>query len=115
MVGGSAPNKGRVEVLWNGQWGTICADYLFDRVDAEVICKYMGFEGVKLHSIPIYSGLSQGTGPIWFGRMNCVGDEHSPFSCNKEIGISGGTCSHFSDVTIECFRKFDSYSLSIIS
>ncbi len=45
--GEAIPIEGRVEVLYKGNWGGICAD-TFDIIDADVICKTIGFSSEHL-------------------------------------------------------------------
>ena len=45
LAGGSQPNAGRVEVFYNGLWGTVCDDG-FDQYAATVVCKYFGYRCV---------------------------------------------------------------------
>ena len=42
LVGGSDAREGRVEVLYRGQWGTVCDDNL-SRTEAAVICSSLHF------------------------------------------------------------------------
>ena len=42
LSGGPDPSEGRLEVYYNGTWGTVCDDY-FDVHDAEIFCKMLGF------------------------------------------------------------------------
>ena len=41
LVGGSSPSEGRVEYCQGSVWGTIC-DSLWDRNDAQVVCRQLG-------------------------------------------------------------------------
>lgn len=46
LVGNEYPDRGTIEILHNGRWGTICDDY-FEKVDADVICRMLGYYSAR--------------------------------------------------------------------
>ena len=61
MNGNSGQHDGRVEVYYQGQWGTICAtNWGID--DAVVICRELGFGGAI--AAPNYGAFGPGNGTV---------------------------------------------------
>lgn len=96
LVSGSTPQVGRVEVLYNGVWGTVCDDR-WGIVDALVACRQLGYDtasGYLTNVIP-------GSGPIWMDEVDCLGNENSLSEC-AHAGFGNHDCSHSEDVGIAC-------------
>lgn len=93
LVGSST--RGRLEVLYQNVWGTVCDDN-FDSVDASVVCKMLGFQ----RSTQVYT-VSGGTGQIWLDEVRCTGQEQSIFDC-PHGGMAKHNCNHSEDVGIGC-------------
>ena len=100
LVGGSSYNEGRVEILYNGVWGTICSDG-WNLNNAIVTCRSMGFMGVD----QFYATSSQygpGIGPIWLDNVMCDGNEPSIARCGH-LGVNiTHNCTHANDVGVRC-------------
>ena len=49
LVGGSVPSEGRVEVCFNGAWGTVCDNNNYwDERDVQVVCRQLGYHCSEL-------------------------------------------------------------------
>ncbi|XP_053120391.1 deleted in malignant brain tumors 1 protein-like [Hemicordylus capensis] len=98
LVNGSSNCSGRVEVLHNQQWGTIC-DKNWDPKEAEVVCRQMGC-GVPL-GVHTRAWFGEGTGPIWRDDLNCEGTEPLLSQCAASPW-GNNTCHHGEDAGVEC-------------
>ncbi|NP_999762.1 scavenger receptor cysteine-rich protein type 12 precursor [Strongylocentrotus purpuratus] len=98
LAGGPNARQGRVEVLSDNQWGTVCKEG-WDILDANVLCRQLGF----FEALPssIYRSYGAGVGPIHWHHMRCLGTELSLADCQEGSG-SSLSCSHSSDAAAVC-------------
>ena len=99
LRGSSSSNgTGRVEVLYNGRWGTIC-HHSWDINDARVVCRQLGY-AYPVRALPGYQ-VPDGTGQIWLNNVRCTGNEENLISCSHN-GWGNTYCGHYQDAGVEC-------------
>ncbi|XP_067882181.1 deleted in malignant brain tumors 1 protein-like [Heterodontus francisci] len=99
LVNGKHRCEGRVEVFYNGTWGTVCSD-TFDGPDAEVICKQL--QCGPLCSIDYYTqSFGEGSGTIWLDGMKCISHESFLWQCQTEPW-GKHNCEHRDDAGVVC-------------
>ncbi|XP_046864334.1 uncharacterized protein LOC124458347 [Xenia sp. Carnegie-2017] len=65
----SSIGKGRVEVFYNGEWGTICDDG-WDINDAKVVCRQLGYD--YYFRALLGGNVPHGSGRIWLDDVQCL-------------------------------------------
>ena len=99
LVDGFTRYEGRVEVYYNGEWGTVCDDG-WDLDDAQVVCRQLGYGQATAALTRAYYG--QGSGNIWLSNVNCDGTESSIGNC-PHLGWGIHTfCDHSEDASVRC-------------
>jgi serine protease 12 (motopsin) len=92
---------GRVEVLFRGEWGTICDDG-WDINDAMVVCRQLGYayaaKALQGSDVP------NGTGQILLDDVSCTGRERNLISCSHN-GWKSHNCKHDEDAGVECISS----------
>ena len=89
--------EGRVEIKFQGRWGTVCSDG-WDDVDAAVVCNELGFIGQSKATVGIHG---RGSGAIWLDDVDCRQGDRSLASCFHG-GWGVHNCTHSQDAGVKC-------------
>ncbi|XP_032328794.1 antigen WC1.1 [Camelus ferus] len=98
LADGGGRCAGRVEILHQGSWGTICDDG-WDLTDAHVVCRQLGC-GQAVDASPL-ARFGAGSGPIWLDELNCTGKEPHVWRCPSR-GWGRHDCRHKEDAGVVC-------------
>ena len=101
LIDGTSSAEGRVEVLHEGQWGTICDDE-WDIDDATVVCIMLGYQ--QALDSPRSAHFGPGTGPILLDDVECLGTESNLAQCtyNGHSAVGVHNCGHNEDASVIC-------------
>ncbi|KAM7074495.1 scavenger receptor cysteine-rich domain-containing protein SCART1-like, partial [Ciconia maguari] len=98
LVNGAGRCTGRVEIYYQGSWGTVCDDG-WDLSDASLVCHQLGCGGEVQASSSARFG--EGCGQIWLDGMTCSGDEAALWDCPARPW-GQHDCGHKEDAGVIC-------------
>lgn len=101
LADGPTKCSGRLEVKFQGEWGTVCDDG-WNRKNAAVVCKQLGCPTAVATTGRVNA--SEGSGPIWLDNVSCQGNESELWYCRLQ-DWGKHFCSHSEDAGVTCSGK----------
>ena len=99
LTSGFDSNSGRVEVQYDGRWGTVC-DSKWDNADAKVACQQLGLPSEAALAVTEAS-FGEGSGDIALDEVECFGSEQNLDECGHDSWWSHD-CDHEDDAGVFC-------------
>ncbi|XP_041134425.1 lysyl oxidase homolog 3B isoform X6 [Polyodon spathula] len=109
LKGGAKTGEGRVEVLKENEWGTVCDDR-WNLLAASVVCRELGFGSAK--EALTGARMGQGMGPVHMNEVQCSGQEKSIWNCQYK-NVTTDDCQHVEDASVKCNTPYMGYKNSI--
>ena len=104
LSGMAATGSGRLEILFDGVWGTVC-DEGWSWEAAHVSCRRLGYASAEGFAKAAAYGV--GSGPVWLSHVSCTGSESRLEEC-AFFGLNASSlppgCDHTHDVGLSCSR-----------
>lgn len=127
LSGGESVDTGRIEVCYNGNWGTICQKG-WGIYDAMVACTQLGFNASRklmywslilllllllLLDVRTFGGSKYGSGigPVYLRDLQCSGNESSLIYCPGNTDTN--ECSHSDDAGLRCDGECKNYYICL--
>ncbi|XP_043542159.1 deleted in malignant brain tumors 1 protein-like, partial [Chiloscyllium plagiosum] len=114
LAGGADPCSGRVELQYNGTWGTVC-DSGWDRLDAEVVCRQLGC-GFARAAVP-GGHFGEGEGHPLLDNVRCNASERAIWSCPAHTistSIGAKSCRQREGAGVICTDELPSPEISVL-
>uniref|UniRef100_A0A8C0T5A4 SRCR domain-containing protein n=1 Tax=Canis lupus familiaris TaxID=9615 RepID=A0A8C0T5A4_CANLF len=101
LVNGTGRCSGRVEVFYQGTWGSVCGGS-WDLKEVHVVCRQLGCG--QAVSAPLGTHFGPGSGKILLDNVHCSGEESHLALCDHDAWFTHN-CGHEEDAGAICSGK----------